>query len=415
MADPQPNAPDAPEPADSLEGALREAFRAQPPESGFGSVLESIAVPLGADPRVSLREPPAELPPVEKPAQEALAGLGSLGRYQVFGEIARGGIGAVLRGRDQDLGRDVALKVLLARHGNNPLAALRFVEEAQISGQLQHPGIVPVYELGKGKDGRPYFAMKLIKGQTLASLLERRNAPGEDGRRLLSVFEQVCHTVAYAHARGVIHRDLKPSNVMVGAFGEVQVVDWGLAKVLPQGGVADDERSARARALPAAIATVRQGTGSAHSEAGTVVGTPPYMAPEQARGEVQCIDERADVFALGAILCEILTGLPPYVGRTAAEARALGLGPARGRSRGRGLLDRGAGPPGPSTRSDGRGRHCDRGGDGALWAGEGGVGGGPVEVGRGTRGRATRRGIRAVAGRRSIDARSRLEADRGPA
>src|SRR5439155_12137203 len=107
-----------------------------------------------------------------------------------------------------------------------------FLEEAQISGQLQHPGIVPVYELGAFADQRPYFTMKLVKGQTLATLLAQRGEPGQDRPRFLKVFEQVCQTLAYAHARGVIHRDLKPANVMVGKFGEVQVMDWGLAKVL---------------------------------------------------------------------------------------------------------------------------------------------------------------------------------------
>ena len=141
-----------------------------------------------------------------------------------------------------------------------PSMVRRFVEEAQIGGQLQHPGVVPVYELGTFGDARPYFAMKLVKGRTLAALLAERQGPADDLPRLLAIFEQVCQTVAYAHARGVIHRDLKPSNVMVGSFGEVQVMDWGLAKVLPRGGVADDETAGKAPVQETVIATARSGS-----------------------------------------------------------------------------------------------------------------------------------------------------------
>src|SRR6185312_9193599 len=125
--------------------------------------------------------------------------------------------------------------------------------------QLQHPGIVPIYELGAFADRRPYFAMKLVKGQTLAALLEGRSSAVDDLPRFVGIFEQICQTVAYAHARGVIHRDLKPSNVMAGGFGEVQVMDWGLAKVLPRGGVADDASAGRDRPEETVIATARSG------------------------------------------------------------------------------------------------------------------------------------------------------------
>jgi tRNA A-37 threonylcarbamoyl transferase component Bud32 len=159
-------------------------------------------------------------------------------RLQLFGEIARGGMGAVIKGRDSDLGRDLAVKIRLESHRDKPEMVRRFIEEAQIAGQLQHPGIVPIYELGAFGDRRPYFAMKLVKGQTLAEILANRKSTGDsalqpaasslqpDLPRLLSIFESICQTMAYAHARGVIHRDLKPSNVMVGSFGEVQVMDW---------------------------------------------------------------------------------------------------------------------------------------------------------------------------------------------
>ena len=219
----------------------------------------------------------------------------------------------------------------------------RFVEEAQIGGQLQHPGIVPVHELGALADRRPFFAMKLVKGRTLAALLAERHLPlasdkpeapakgrtrgpslatsraceerAADLPRFLAIFEAVCQTMAYAHARRVIHRDLKPANVMVGSFGEVQVMDWGLAKVLPEGGIADEKRPARQRGDAHRDGTQRIVGDGSESQAGSVLGTPSYMAPEQARGEVERIDERADVFGLGAILCEILTGRPPFVGR----------------------------------------------------------------------------------------------------
>jgi serine/threonine-protein kinase len=206
----------------------------------------------------------------------------------------------------------------------------RFVEEAQIGGQLQHPGIVPIYELGTLADCRPFFSMKLVKGHTLAELLAQRPDPGAELPRHLSIFEAVCQTVAYAHARGVIHRDLKPSNVMVGSFGEVQVMDWGVAKVLPRGGVVDDATAGKARD-ETVIATGRSGADSDEhaglSCAGSILGTPSYMAPEQARGEGDEVDQRADVFALGSILCEVLAGVPAFTGRsTGAILRKAALG-----------------------------------------------------------------------------------------
>src|SRR5262249_28924939 len=154
--------------------------------------------------------------------------------------------------RDPHLGRDVAVKVLLDGHHGHPELCQRFVEEARVAGRLQHPGVVPVYALGEAGPGRPYFTMKLVEGRTLAELLRERAAPGPKLSRFLMIFEQVCQTLAYAHSKGVIHRDLKPANIMVGAFGEVQVMDWGLAKVLgtcPPGPVA-----AGGEAAPAAAA-----------------------------------------------------------------------------------------------------------------------------------------------------------------
>jgi serine/threonine-protein kinase len=256
-------------------------------------------------------------------------------RYQVLGEIARGGVGVVYKGRDVDLGRDVAMKILHAELARDRGILQRFVEEAQIGGQLQHPGIVPVYEIGLQADERPFFAMKLVKGQTLSALLKRRASPADDRRKLLAIFEQVCQTMAYAHARSVVHRDLKPSNVMVGAFGEVQVVDWGFAKVLRTGGAADDRERDTTAEPHSAVETVRTAEDGSESLAGSVIGTPAYMPPEQARGDVEHMDERSDVFSLGAMLCEILTGQPPYTkeqgGDLLAQAARARLEPALAR------------------------------------------------------------------------------------
>jgi len=306
--------------------------------SGPETVLNAVTRITGDKPKVFLRDSDSDQggSPVVKPKSPDAALLPKgRGNYQILGEIARGGMGVVLKGHDTDLGRDIALKMLDQRLIGNAEVLQRFVEEAQIGGQLQHPGIVPVYELGMMDDERPYFTMKLVKGRTLTALLDLRKHVEEDRRRFLSIFESVCQTVAYAHSKGVIHRDLKPANIMVGAFGEVQVVDWGLAKVLGSGGVADEMRARRSEFT--IIETVRSGPGSGGSDSvvGSVMGTPAYMAPEQAMGDLDKVDERADVFALGAILCEILTGKPPYVGtekeRTVVMAAHARLEPARER------------------------------------------------------------------------------------
>ena len=302
-------------------GAEGRPDRTTPPGS---CKLSSFDFGTGPPPHIQLREPLEDREPPVMPWSAEMPdrdGAG-LGRYELQGEIARGGMGAIIRGRDVDLGRDLAIKVLLGSHQGDPDVVRRFVEEAQIGGQLQHPGVVPVYDLGTFPDRRPYFAMKLVKGRTLAALLRERTGPAQDLPRFLGIFEQTCYTMAYVHARGVIHRDLKPSNVMVGSFGEVQVMDWGLAKVLTQGGIADE--AATQAVQETVITTVRSGPAGTDDEsrAGSILGTPAYMAPEQARGEIERIDERADVFGLGAILCEILTLLPPFAGSIREEVRA---------------------------------------------------------------------------------------------
>ena len=283
-------------------------------------LLEVVTEAFGALPRTLLRD--TDPGPLVLPGSLEMPGAGDRStRLQLLGEIARGGMGAVFKGRDTDIGRDLAVKVLLESHREKPDLVRRFIEEAQIGGQLQHPGIVPIYELGAFAEGRPYFAMKLVKGRTLSSLLADRPDPAIDLPRYLSIFEAVCQTIAYAHTRGVIHRDLKPSNIMVGSFGEVQVMDWGLAKVLPQGGAIDDAGAGKSKDRDTVIATGRSGSDADadRSQPGSVMGTPSYMAPEQARGEVDLLDERCDVFALGSILCELLTGEPAFTGRSSGE------------------------------------------------------------------------------------------------
>jgi serine/threonine-protein kinase len=296
------------------------------PADGPGSVLSELCARLGDLRPVLLKEAEGESAHIVQPKSDAMPPPEEAGdRYQLQGEIARGGMGAVLRGRDVDLGRDLAVKVLLEKYVDRPEVARRFIEEAQIGGQLQHPGVVPVYDIGHFGQ-RPFFTMKLVKGHTLAALLGERADPAADRPRFLGIALQVAQTLAYAHAKGVIHRDLKPANVMVGAFGEVQVMDWGLAKVLAEGGVADEERAGRAQHAPGDVTTIRTARSSGSrvgtdTEAGSLLGTPAYMPPEQANGDVANLDRRADVFGLGSILCEVLTGQPPYVGRSSEEVR----------------------------------------------------------------------------------------------
>jgi len=195
----------------------------RPPASPATPLREGRA-PSVADPAATTAPDPATAPAVALPAPS--------GRYAIGEEIARGGMGVVYRATDTALGREVAVKVLQDRFAPGSGVASRFADEARIEAQLQHPGIPPVHDLGTLPDGRPFLAMKLIKGQTLETLLRGRPDVATERGRWVAVFEQVCQAVGFAHAHSVIHRDLKPDNVMVGAFGEVQVMDWGLAKVL---------------------------------------------------------------------------------------------------------------------------------------------------------------------------------------
>jgi len=255
--------------------------------------------------------------------------------FELIEEIGRGGMGIIYRAREFAFDRDIALKYLQPKYEVGSVNALRFLDEARITGQLQHPGIPAVHQVGTLSDGRPFLVMKLIKGFTLSDLIWNKDGtprksdetkPHAFLPNYLSVFEAICQAVGYAHAHGVIHRDLKPHNIMVGAFAEVQVMDWGLAKVLRQ-----DSASAQKETVDENPQTTKtfaaqsfvQTTGSELTTAGSVLGTPSYMPPEQAIGANTLLDPRSDVFGLGGILCALLTAKPPFQGDTPESARLL--------------------------------------------------------------------------------------------
>jgi WD40 repeat protein/serine/threonine protein kinase len=249
-------------------------------------------------------------------------------RFVVLRALARGGLGVVSVALDREFNREVALKEILAERADEPGSRDRFLLEAEVTGRLEHPGVVPLYGLGRDAEGRPFYAMRLVKGRTMKEEIERFhrdwNGPTAPGRRrttaarrglelrqLLGRFLAVCHTVGYAHSRGVIHRDLKPSNILLGPYGETLVVDWGLAKV-----VGRPDRHDRSRDGAAEEATLHPSSLSGTSETmdGTAVGTPAYMSPEQAEGRPDRIGPASDVFGLGATFYCLLTGRPPFQG-----------------------------------------------------------------------------------------------------
>ena len=230
-------------------------------------------------------------------------------RYRIVERIASGGMGTVYLAEDSVLGRRVALKILDVPDASGELAA-RLLREAKILAHLEHPGIVPVHDAGTLADGRVFYAMKLVEGERLDQLVSR----GQSLPDRLRLFQRICDAVAFAHVRGILHRDLKPENIMVGSFGEVLVMDWGIAKSLR------GDRGLDA-ATPLNEANLARDAGdSAITAHGAILGTPGYMAPEQARGEVGSLDERSDVYSLGAILQFLLKQGP---GSSAAAPRPL--------------------------------------------------------------------------------------------
>jgi tetratricopeptide (TPR) repeat protein/tRNA A-37 threonylcarbamoyl transferase component Bud32 len=306
-----------------------QAFRLV--DAQVGELLPGLRTPPGADaaaPVLSTSDLPqipvstADGPPAVVDGAGGIrippGGVNPAARYRLGEEIARGGMGVVYRATDTVLGREVAVKVLQEKYAPDSGTARRFADEARISGQLQHPNIPVVHDLGVLADGRPFLAMKLIKGETLEELLKRRGDAADGRGRFVATFEQVCQAVAYAHAHDVIHRDLKPANVMVRAFGEVQVMDWGLAKVL--GARPEEGTDPVATTAPTVVRSLRE-SDDLFTQAGSVLSTPAFMPPEQAAGAVGAIDRRSDVFGLGAVLAVVLTGRPPFVADTSESTR----------------------------------------------------------------------------------------------
>ena len=239
----------------------------------------------------------------------------SPGRFTILRSYAEGGLGQVSVALDHELNREVALKEIQPRHADNPVSRERFVVEAEITGGLEHPGIVPVYSLGQGAEGRPFYAMRFIRGDSLKQAIDafhdpanpERHDPGARQialRQLLGRFIAVCHAVEYAHSRGILHRDLKPGNVMVGKYGETLVVDWGLAKMVDRPEVAAGETTLR---------RLSSASGSGHTLPGAVIGTPAYMSPEQAAGRLDQVGPQSDVYSLGATLYYLQCGQAPFV------------------------------------------------------------------------------------------------------
>lgn len=210
-------------------------------------------------------------------------------RYRLVDKLGQGGMGGVFRVQDRELEREVALKAISVADPGGVLSS-RLLQEARVIARLEHPGIVPVHDAGTLRDGRPYYTMKLVQGKRLDEHLE--DVSGLSDR--LRIFLRICDAVAFAHAQGVLHRDLKPTNVMVGPFGEVLVMDWGLSKLLKSSASAEKASARKANEL----GDTDSGQGTAH---GSVLGTPGYMSPEQTRGDAS-LDERADIYSLGAIL-----------------------------------------------------------------------------------------------------------------
>ncbi len=251
-------------------------------------------------------------------------------RYALGDELGRGGMGQILEARDLALDRPVALKLLHDEDHRDAALRLRFVDEARVTGQLQHPSIPPVYDLGRLGDGRLFFAMKRIEGRTLRDVVEElREGHGETVRhfgrvRLLTVFGRVCRAIAYAHSRAVMHRDLKPDNIMLGEFGEVTVMDWGLAKPFDADPATDhgaDPGADRPSGERPAINTTRETSARFQTRSGEVTGTPQYMPPEQAEGRIDALGAHSDIYSLGAVLYELLTLEPPFDGVSARAVR----------------------------------------------------------------------------------------------
>ena len=289
-----------------------------------GSFIERLSQTLGTDidPEVELDRPQSSGTGTSGVVARMQARPSLSSRYRLEGEIARGGMGAIREVWDEDLRRRLAMKVALnGKDGSgaatdlDPRLLSRFLEEAQVTGQLEHPGIVPVHELGIDDDGVVFFTMQLVRGNDLEKVfaLIPQGTDGWSVTRALGVLLKVCEAMAFAHSKGVIHRDLKPANVMVGDFGELYVMDWGLVRVRGN----EDRHDVRISTDETVDTDERTDSSGGRSDAlytmdGDVLGTPAYMSPEQARGDIEQLDERTDVYALGAMLYHLLAGVVPF-------------------------------------------------------------------------------------------------------
>ena len=310
------------------------------PEEGHVSFVQRLHRRFGeaVDPKISLEEEASQRPAsgsspaTSKELVQRLVREVQLGpRYHVKDEVARGGMGTIMRVWDEDLRRNLAMKVMHGRsvtEGDSGSSEVdqerlgRFLEEAQITGQLDHPGVVPVHDLGIDSKGRCYFTMRFVRGRELKDVLDlaRERKEGWTRTKALGVVLKVCEAMAYAHSKGVVHRDLKPSNVMVGRFGEAYVMDWGLARVLGRRDSHDLRlKTPTDQSSLSLVKTIRRLETEANPSStlvtmdGDVIGTPSYMSPEQAQGKLEEVGPRSDVYSLGAILYYMLTAQPPYV------------------------------------------------------------------------------------------------------
>jgi serine/threonine-protein kinase len=292
---------------------------------------------LGAIADADLQATLAHIPAVQSDTDAGETGAYAFGsattdgqRFRVLRPHAKGGLGAVFVALDAELNREVALKQILDRHADDPVSRQRFLMEAEITGGLEHPGIVPVYGLGAYQGGRPYYAMRFVKGDNLKEAIEQFHADlalrDDAGRRslqlrqLLRRFTDICNAIDYAHSRGVLHRDIKPGNVIVGRHGETLVVDWGLAKALGRVEPGESEGEGERALVPSSA------SGSAETLPGSALGTPAYMSPEQAAGDLDQLGSRSDVYGLGATLFCLLTGKPPFEGEVLEVLRAVQRG-----------------------------------------------------------------------------------------